>query len=351
MPNRTAQSVPAACLLLAVVAGVAHAQRTQFEAAWGPWYPSGDSAASVFHAGVMQPVAGLFGFGLSLVHVADGSSAAQRTLTGGELSLRIGGAQSGPYAIGSTGLGLRHADGNPDAFWTVGGGLAFRLLGVASIGAEVRYRVEDTGLAGFWRIAPDDRTGLQAQARLSFRIPQGGPRPATPTTSAPSSPQPIPTSPAPAAGGPPPPSDPYGAAVAAGASEEAARLSATVVETALAAMGSPYSWGGSDANGFDCSGLIQYAYGQVGIVLPRISRDQMRMGRAVDRDPTALRPADILGFSASGTSQITHVGLYVGDGQFIHSSSTGVKLSSLTASDADSRWWRDRWVGVRRIVE
>jgi len=351
MTQRDAWAVPAAALLMAALAGAAHAQRTQFEAAWGPWYPSGDSAASVFHAGLMQPVAGLFGFGISIVHVADGASAAQRTLTGGELSLRIGGAQSGPYAIGSTGLGLRHEDGNPDAFWTVGGGLAFRLLGVASIGAEVRYRVEDTGLAGFWRISPDDRTGLQAQARLSFGIPQGAPQPAPPTTAAPSAAQPIPASPAPAAGELPPPSDPYGAAVAAGAGEEAARLTATVVETALAAMGSPYSWGGSDANGFDCSGLIQYAYGQVGVVLPRTSRDQMRMGRAVDRDAAALRPGDVLGFSASGNSQISHVGLYVGEGQFIHSSSTGVKLSSLTASDGDSRWWRDRWVGVRRIVE
>jgi cell wall-associated NlpC family hydrolase len=161
----------------------------------------------------------------------------------------------------------------------------------------------------------------------------------------------MPASPAPAAGEPPPPSDPYGAAVAAGASEEAARLTATVVEAALAAMGSPYSWGGSDANGFDCSGLIRYAYGQVGIVLPRMSRDQMRMGRAEDRDAATLRPGDILGFSSGGTSEVSHVGLYVGEGRFIHSSSTGVKLSSLTATDGDSRWWRDRWVGVRRIVE
>jgi cell wall-associated NlpC family hydrolase len=43
--------------------------------------------------------------------------------------------------------------------------------------------------------------------------------------------------------------------------------------------------------------------------------------------------------------------MYVGDGQFLHSSSAGVKLSSLTASDGDSRWWRDRWVGARRVVE
>jgi cell wall-associated NlpC family hydrolase len=116
-------------------------------------------------------------------------------------------------------------------------------------------------------------------------------------------------------------------------------------------MGTPYRWGGTDANGFDCSGLIQYAYGQVGIVLPRTSRDQSRMGSGVDRQVDALRPGDILAFSSDGTSRVTHVGLYVGDGQFIHSSSTGVKLSSLLADDGDSRWWQQRWIAARRIVE
>jgi cell wall-associated NlpC family hydrolase len=281
--------------------------------------------------------------GIALVHVEDARSAAQRTLTGGELSLRVGGVTAGPYAIGSTGLGLRHDGGNPDAFWTIGGGLGFRIFSRVTLGVEVRYRMEDTGLVGFWRLGPDDRTGIQAQARLSFGIPRGTPQDAGAAEPA-AAPPPPPVD-------LPPPGDPYGAAVAAGASEEVARLTATVVETALAAMGSPYSWGGSDTNGFDCSGLIQYAYGQHGLVLPRVSRDQMRMGRAVDRDAAALRPGDILGFSASGTSQISHVGMYVGDGQFLHSSSTGVKLSSLTASDGDSRWWRDRWVGARRVVE
>jgi cell wall-associated NlpC family hydrolase len=345
MPMPFARSTPRAALLLAVLTGTAEAQRAQFEAAYGPWYPSGDSAAAVFHAGVVQPFARLFGIGFAVVHVADGQSAAQRTLTGSELSLRVGGVERGPYAIGSAGLGLRHDGGNPDAFWTIGGGLGFRIFSLATLAAEVRYRAEDTGLVGFWRLTPEDRRGLQAQVRLSFGIPQGAPRS---TSGAADSPAP---GPPPPSGDLPPPGDPYDAAVAGGASEEAARLTATVVETALAAMGSPYSWGGSDTNGFDCSGLIQYAYGQHGIVLPRISRDQMRMGRALDRDAASLRPGDILGFSAAGTSQISHVGLFVGDGQFLHSSSTGVKLSSLTTSDGDSRWWRDRWVGARRIVE
>jgi len=333
-------------LPLLVPAHAVLGQGTQFEAGYGVWLPSGDSTARVFHAGILQPFGSLFGFGLDFVHVADGRSTAERTLSGGEISLRLGNVVTGPYVVAGAGMGLRHRDGNPDAFWSVGGGLGLRLFSLVSLGAEVRYRVEDAGARGFWQLAPDDRKGLQLQARLSFGLPRGragGPAAAT---------TPPGGAPARAADdGLPPPGDAYSAARAGGASEEAARLTASVVETALAAMGSPYQWGGTDGNGFDCSGLIQYAYGQHGIVLPRVSRDQMRMGRELDREAAALRPGDILGFSAGGGGGISHVGLYVGDGQFIHSSSTGVRLSSLTAEDGDSRWWQERWVGARRVVE
>lgn len=329
---------PVAAILLAGHAAALAAQRTRFEAAYGLWFPSGDSTAHVFSAGVAQPVTAFLGVGLGLLHVADDRSTAGRTLTGAELSVRLGGQDGGFYALAASGLGFRHATGNPDAFWSLGAGYGIRLLSSVLIDLEGRYRVEDAGVAGFWSVDPADRKGAQLQARLSFRVPGlgGGGAPAA----AP-----------PGVDGAPPPADPYGAARAAGASDEAARLTASVVETALANMGAPYSWGGTDQNGFDCSGLIQYAYGQHGVVLPRISRDQMRMGRAVDRAPDDLRPGDVLGFSSDRSSRITHVGLYVGDGRFIHSSSTGVKLSRLGADDPDSRWWRDRWVGVRRIVE
>ncbi len=122
-----------------------------------------------------------------------------------------------------------------------------------------------------------------------------------------------------------------------------------MVETALDVMGTPYRWGGNDQDGYDCSGLIQYAYGEHGILLPRVSRDQARMGTAVDRDAGRLAPGDILAFSVDGGG-VSHVGLYVGDGRFIHSASSGVKLSSLSADDPDSRWWRARWVGARRVL-
>lgn len=330
-----------ALLLVGCVTGLA-AQRTRFEAGYGLWFPAHDSTAHVFYAGIAQPLLGILGVGLDLVHVADDRSAAGRTLTGGEVSLRLGGWRRAFYAIVGSGIGFRHGSGNPDAFWSAGAGFGLPLFSSLVLDLEARYRAEDAGVAGFWSLDATDRKGLHAMARLSFRIPALG------TGGAPASP---PGAARPPGTRPPEPADPYGAGRAGGASEEAARLTASVVETALAVMGAPYSWGGTDQNGFDCSGLIQYAYGQHGVVLPRISRDQMRMGSAVERRPDTLRPGDVLGFSAERSSRITHVGLYVGDGQFIHSSSTGVKLSRLEASDPDSRWWRDRWVGARRIVE
>jgi cell wall-associated NlpC family hydrolase len=119
-----------------------------------------------------------------------------------------------------------------------------------------------------------------------------------------------------------------------------------VVETAYQAIGIPYEWGGNDANGFDCSGLIRYAYARHGIHLPRISRDQLRMGSPVEPEVNVLRPGDVLGFAAVPGGEATHVGLYVGDGRFIHSSSEGVRVSSLMEP-----YWQQHVVAARRLIE
>ena len=122
--------------------------------------------------------------------------------------------------------------------------------------------------------------------------------------------------------------------------------------TAKDAMGRPYEWGGTGTNGggFDCSGLIQHAYGKHGVPLPRTSRDQAREGRAIPRERGSLRPGDLLTFSNTG-GPVTHVGLYIGDGRFIHSASQGVQVSVLSGDDPYGRWWYKRWVGARRIVD
>jgi cell wall-associated NlpC family hydrolase len=118
-----------------------------------------------------------------------------------------------------------------------------------------------------------------------------------------------------------------------------------VVETAFEAIGTPYQWDGTDANGFDCSGLIRYAYGQFGIDLPRISRDQLRTGLPVELKVGALWPGDVLGFSAVVGGEASHVGLYVGDGQFIHSSTRGVRVSDLREP-----YWQQHLITARRVV-
>lgn len=311
----------------------ASGQGTGLDFSFGLWWH--DATAHLYTATYRGPIFGPVQYGLGAFHLDDSRSPLDRTTTGGELSLGIGARRRGLYAVGSASLGIRHSDGNADAAWSVGGGYTLRLFSFLALGIDARYRVEDTGVSGFWRLDPEDRRGFLLQARMLIGS-RGG---AGARSSRPSAPSPT---------GPPP--TPLLEPVYDGSvSDESARVSVSVAETAVGAMGTPYRWGGTDGNGYDCSGLIQWAYGEHGILLPRTSRDQSRTGSAVDRSVAALRAADILTFSEGGAG-VTHVGLYIGDGSFIHSASTGVRLSSLTADDPDSRWWQARWVGARRIL-
>jgi len=127
-----------------------------------------------------------------------------------------------------------------------------------------------------------------------------------------------------------------------------------VVASARQALGKPYLYGGTGKGdaGFDCSGLIQYAYAQQGISLPRVSRDQATQGREVERAIDALQRGDILTFAGQpGGSKVRHVGLYLGGGRFVHSaSSKGVMESTLSGTDPNGQWWYVRWVGARRVI-
>lgn len=100
---------------------------------------------------------------------------------------------------------------------------------------------------------------------------------------------------------------------------------------ALGQLGTPYVWGGGAPGGFDCSGLIAWAYAQVGVSLPHHAASQYAMGTPVPMD--ALEPGDIVSFHGSG-----HAGIYIGGGQYVHAPQTGdvVKVSSLAdRSDID----------------
>lgn len=113
----------------------------------------------------------------------------------------------------------------------------------------------------------------------------------------------------------------------------------SVVETALLYLGVPYVWGGEDPNiGFDCSGLVRYVYLQHGIELPHYSGYQFKMGKEVSIDE--LQPGDLVFFG----NPVHHVGIYVGNGYFIHAPQTGdfVKLTPLSS--------RNDFAGARRII-
>ncbi len=102
----------------------------------------------------------------------------------------------------------------------------------------------------------------------------------------------------------------------------------------------PYVWGGTSPSGFDCSGLMQYSYNQIGISLPRTSRTQFHAGAYIPPNRLdLLEPGDMVFFGVGGDpDQIHHVGMYVGGGDFIHAPSTGdvVRITSLTGRIASN---------------
>jgi cell wall-associated NlpC family hydrolase len=109
---------------------------------------------------------------------------------------------------------------------------------------------------------------------------------------------------------------------------------ADIVVVALQYVGIPYVWGGSTPeSGFDCSGLVKYVYREVGVDLPRNSRSQFKVGARIPPGQVdALLLGDLVFFGYGGDpSRVHHVGIYVGNGNFIHAPGTGdvVRVSSL----------------------
>ncbi len=106
-----------------------------------------------------------------------------------------------------------------------------------------------------------------------------------------------------------------------------------VVLVAMKYLGVPYVWGGATPSGFDCSGLVQYCYAQLGVQVPRTARDQYFAGTRIPADRLdLLRPGDLVFFAyKSDPEQIHHVGIYAGGGSYIHAPQTGdvVRVSSL----------------------
>lgn len=308
--------------------GAPLAAQGEIELRYGRWYRAGNGATYEFRT--HSPLTGVISqtFGATAL-INDRLGRRQAFYGGGwEAHLFRGGYTLGPYALFGVALGLSTDTSKQAlaALWSVGGGLEWRPFDRFALGVEGRYRDEDRGPRGFWSRGGSPRKGFSLSLGVALGLGSRGGGMSRSET------RPVPTD-AP----PQPPATISGSA-------------ADVVHTALDVLGTPYQWGGTAANGFDCSGLIQYAYGQHGVRLPRMSRDQARAGAEVTPVVEALQPGDILLFSASPGAGVTHVGMYVGEGKFIHSATGGVKISRLDQTDPEGAYWVPRWVGARRIL-
>jgi len=118
-----------------------------------------------------------------------------------------------------------------------------------------------------------------------------------------------------------------------------------LLRRAMGLLGTPYRWGGtSPDSGFDCSGLVNYVFRTaLGIELPRVSRDMASNGEKVDR--SAMVAGDLVFFGRRG-KRVDHVGIYVGDGQFVHAPRTG---RDVTVSRLDTGYWAGRFLQARRV--
>jgi cell wall-associated NlpC family hydrolase len=300
-----------------------------FEARIGRFYDSGGWTA--YRLGVGRPLSRVFGVQIhgDVLRRFGGDPGGFAGLGADLTAFRRG--NEGPYLVLglSGGLGSETANDFSHGWgsWSAGVGYDLFPLSFLSVGAEGRWRELSVG----GRDGPELAIGLAVH--LGSRLPPSRPPSQRPT----SVPGVVST------GGETVPLDE--------SQSPPVTLADSIIATASEAMGRPYEFGGTGENGegFDCSGLIQYAYGKHGIALPRRSTDQAREGSKVDRKLGLLKPGDLLTFSNRGGA-VTHVGLYTGRGRFIHSATRGVQVSTLSAEDPYGRWWYKRWIGVRRIV-
>jgi cell wall-associated NlpC family hydrolase len=117
-----------------------------------------------------------------------------------------------------------------------------------------------------------------------------------------------------------------------------------IVQYARSCVGTPYRTGGTTRSGVDCSGLVLSVYSRFDVSLPRTSRAQSRSGEPVDRSD--VEPGDLV-FFRTGRQSVSHVGIYIGGGRFIHASTSARQVR---IDDLDDDYFRNRYVTARRVI-
>jgi cell wall-associated NlpC family hydrolase len=122
----------------------------------------------------------------------------------------------------------------------------------------------------------------------------------------------------------------------------------SIVAVARSQIGTRYRYGGTTPErGFDCSGFVRYVLGAIQLALPRTASQQAQYGATVPKDTTRLRPGDLLTFGRGG--RVTHIGIYVGNGRYVHASPTAGRVIETSLERTESPLVRI-WRGGRRLL-
>ncbi|HEX7153908.1 MAG TPA: C40 family peptidase [Thermoanaerobaculia bacterium] len=134
-------------------------------------------------------------------------------------------------------------------------------------------------------------------------------------------------------------------APSAGAALSEVSLADIVVRHALSCVGIRYRFAGEGERGFDCAGLVRRTFAFIGIRLPRTTTEQFRSGRGIDK--CELKAGDLVFFENTYRPGISHVGIYIGDGRFVHAASTPKRVR---VDRLDSDYYVKRYAGARRVM-
>jgi cell wall-associated NlpC family hydrolase len=118
-------------------------------------------------------------------------------------------------------------------------------------------------------------------------------------------------------------------------------IARTLTRDALRFLGTPYVFGGTSTSGFDCSGYVQHVFAMLGVSIPRTADAQYYAGRHIKG---GMKPGDLVFFQTYEPGP-SHVGIYLGNGKFVHASSHGVMVSNLSDS-----YWSTRYIGAKRML-